>query len=428
MGVFAYPDHKVEGQTLGTYYDWFEPGQPANGVYWHLTNYVKGENFSDSHPRDRDGKYRQGSPWLMHQRTVRHWGDFNATFRPSWGRAYSGYYIVSSSFDSVPMDIVPADYTTQDATEDAVAYGAQAWAKLKPDTPDFTPLLSLYELKDFLPGLKELVKKKKRRVDKRVKKIEEKLTSRQAVSRVGKFHLSLQFGWAPLYKDICDFIDAFENRNRRYRQLLRDNERWVRRRAVLNKDGHDRDEWEQTGFTTLSTPYNPAIQPTHVTQCYGGGNATTRTIEHESLVVWCEGKSKYFLPHVFKEFPMAAKRQILGLNVTPEVVYNAMPWTWLADYFGGLGNVISAISPGIADRVIFEYAFVMRQLQKRRREQCTQYMYISTTETRRVFANRERFDILKTRIAASPFGFGLDEDGLSPSQWGILGALGASSL
>ena len=124
-------------------------------------------------------------------------------------------------------------------------------------------------------------------------------------------------------------------------------------------------------------------------------------------------------------------RRLLGSRVTPDVVYNLMPWSWLVDYFTDLGHFIQAVSPGVADRLAADYAYVMQtDIWTRTREglvvvqgskkEDSQYIELTASTT--------LADVRKMRHRASPFGWGVSQDSLTPKQLAILGALGLSKL
>jgi hypothetical protein len=118
------------------------------------------------------------------------------------------------------------------------------------------------------------------------------------------------------------------------------------------------------------------------------------------------------------------------LSLTPSVVYNIIPWTWLIDYFTNLGDVFDAISSGVEERFIADYFYVMREVSYTDYHQCSFDVYTNWTasSTERIDCTWETTVTQKHRTVASPFGFGLTDDSLSPLQLGILGALGLSRL
>lgn len=118
----------------------------------------------------------------------------------------------------------------------------------------------------------------------------------------------------------------------------------------------------------------------------------------------------------------------MGLRVTPTDVYNAMPWSWLADYFTGLGDFVEAVSGGVEDRLAADYFYIMETQKWTTVTNATQGICVSPDSTGEARGTRIDSWSLKTRIEGSPFGFGIKEIDLSPMQWSILGALGLSRL
>jgi hypothetical protein len=119
--------------------------------------------------------------------------------------------------------------------------------------------------------------------------------------------------------------------------------------------------------------------------------------------------------------------------VTPEVVWNLLPWSWLIDWFTNIGDIVSNASSNAVDNLTADYAYVMRT-----QETVTNYegwsvvngtgtpassTYIPAGHYSSYGFNRS---ITKSRFAASPFGFGTTFNGLSSYQLGIVAALGIS--
>jgi hypothetical protein len=90
---------------------------------------------------------------------------------------------------------------------------------------------------------------------------------------------------------------------------------------------------------------------------------------------------------------------------------------------------MDAVSPGVADKLICDYAYVMST---------TEYSTKITEESpwcasksggiNMVRPSREEKWVVKMRYPASPFGFGLNMSNLTANQVGILGALGLSKI
>jgi hypothetical protein len=113
---------------------------------------------------------------------------------------------------------------------------------------------------------------------------------------------------------------------------------------------------------------------------------------------------------------------LLGIRITPEVLWNLAPWSWAIDWFSNLGDVVSNLSDWATDGLALRYGYIM--------EHKSIYVTYSLVGKPRflpegtfasdVIAYRET----KRREKATPFGFGLDWNTFSPRQLAIAAALG----
>lgn len=123
-------------------------------------------------------------------------------------------------------------------------------------------------------------------------------------------------------------------------------------------------------------------------------------------------------------------RRIMGQRITARELYNAIPWSWLADYFTDLGHFVTATSPGVADRLVADYAYLMSHVQWKATTERTQEVRTSSngSSKTRIASSAKTVRTIKMRVRASPFGFGLSQNDLTPHQASILGALGISRI
>jgi hypothetical protein len=421
MTSFTYPTFEQKVVRAGSFRSWWLSSNPVDGHYDFPTTIHKGINLSTGHRADPDGVYRQGGAWLMSKRTVDHYGQKTVVYRSGEKIAYQGFYVYSNG-NNYNHAFNSNSESQESFLNRANSYGAQAYAALKPDKPDFEPVVSLLELKDTPSRLQQRFKTMRKGQMSYAR-------GRKINNRLGSLWLAIQFGWIPLFSDTCKFIQAFANRKKRFDQLLRDEGRYVRRRRTLSKTGNDQDLDLVLSFTH-GTASNPNLQPVHVTQCYGGGLAVTDNTRRRFTKAWCSGASRYWLPKGPRDeqWKKGLMRKVLGLYIQPNTVYNLIPWTWLGDYFSGLGTFFDAVSGNIADRVHFSYAYLMFESTEELKDIATQFVYLGPTKTGKVTAVRHRFDTRKSRVGASPFGWGLSQESLTPVQASILGALGASRL
>ncbi len=422
--VVMLTEFKRQWAVAGQYYDWFNTPETPAGVRSVVVAVDTGANFSSSHKRSRDGKYRDGGSWLMVKDTVRWFGGKTTTYRGGSGIAYKGSYKVDSDFNYADLGKLEGLTTKEEFYQRANSYGAQAYHALKPDLPDFSPVVSLLELKDLPNQLKSRFQKlrkdaKRRRAPKKIR----------FGTQFANDYVASMFGWLPLFYDTVNFLDAFEKRKKRFDQMLRDEKKGVRRRRNLHKVGNDVDWMTQTR-TNYGTSYHPSMEPVHVTQCYTGAGAFSDIYRKNFTKVWCAGKSHYFLPPGPRDDKWKARlmRRVLGLRMQPNTIYNIIPWSWLVDYFTTLGSFFDAVSSNIADRVVFDYAYVMHHEEAQHKQYSEQGIFVSKSKGGRVGSLRVKTQVRKTRIKATPLGFGLSQESLTPFQVSILGALGYSKL
>jgi hypothetical protein len=126
----------------------------------------------------------------------------------------------------------------------------------------------------------------------------------------------------------------------------------------------------------------------------------------------------------------AEANTLLGTRLDPEVLWNLQPWTWLADYFVNFGDVLSNISAFTSDGVVMKYGYIMRE-QEIRKEIFFPRGVWRRTGTSTWTPATDPFSVTltshsKTRVKASPFGFGLNPESFTEGQWAILLALGLS--
>jgi hypothetical protein len=262
------------------------------------------------------------------------------------------------------------------------------------------------------------------------------LAGKQAAKRLGvpsrrtnpgDAYLNVMFGWAPLLSDIRKMYELYQTLDKRLAQIARDNGKGVYRRTTLR----------DTSTTTVAenrrdnTPFwGWAASPPGWAAGSGGVDTTTTTVDR----IWACGKYRYYIPDIgSSEWTRRATRALYGANVTPEVIWELLPWSWLADWFGNIGDVISNASSNAVDNLTADYAYVMRTVETR----ITYHGYSTWLgqgspdgETYipagNVSLTASEVTSEKMRAAASPFGFGVTFDSLSNYQLGIAAAFGIS--
>jgi hypothetical protein len=113
---------------------------------------------------------------------------------------------------------------------------------------------------------------------------------------------------------------------------------------------------------------------------------------------------------------------LLGVRVlTPEVLWELAPWSWLADYFANFGHIASNLARFSQDGLVMKYGYLMRHSVSKRIY--TQNGVAFRSGGPGPFAITLQLE-RKERVRATPFGFGLNPNSFTTRQWAILAALG----
>lgn len=238
----------------------------------------------------------------------------------------------------------------------------------------------------------------------------------------GGEYLNYQFGWVPFVNDIIGLFNAVTKSAKIIAQFERDNGQPVRRKLQFPKE-------------RTSTSKNLTRSAGFATGAYGvalgsqGFNYTEETSQTRHL--WFSGEYIYHLAtgnSLASKFVRYAEEanKLLGLKLTPEILWDLTPWSWLADWFVDLNSYIGNASLLMSDGLVIKYGYLM----------CTTVAHItSTTQAGNLYFSNSNFkykgsifdsyiSIKKERIKATPFGFGLVPSNFNAGQWLILGALG----
>jgi hypothetical protein len=139
---------------------------------------------------------------------------------------------------------------------------------------------------------------------------------------------------------------------------------------------------------------------------------------------WFETDYIYYLPTggsigaKFQRYGSYA-RKVLGIRLTPEVLWNLSPWSWAADWFGNVGEVLHNVSAIGTDGLVMRNAYIMCHTRTVSEWWTPDSGFSSSMR-------RTRIQESKIRIPGSPYGFGVTYSSLSSKQVAILAALGLS--
>jgi hypothetical protein len=285
--------------------------------------------------------------------------------------------------------------------------GATAIARCKPTNSAAQLSTFLGELhRDGLPSLPGIRTWKERN-----------RTARNA----GDEYLNIAFGWMPLISDVRKFANAVLHAEKVMSQYEKDAGKPIRR-------GYHFPLQEDTSSVVVGVDRAP-FGYLH-SEIMNGVTKVPLILEMKtSRDVWFSGSFTYYLPSGYdsrnklKKASLAA-HHLLGMDLTPEVLWNLAPWSWAADWFANIGDVLSNISGVITDGLVMHYGYIMEHTVSRATYSLPDFRFnynpdVSVPPLSFVTES-------KVRREANPYGFGISWDGLSPFQLAILAALGIS--
>lgn len=316
---------------------------------------------------------------------------------------YLGPYLPGSAWDMRNSMYVAANIPSYESiNEDLYGLGGTGINRTIP-TKSLTSLsTALGELrKDGLPRIVGLQTLKKGYSGKRIR-------PRDGADE----YLNYQFGVAPLVSDVKKLLNSVRHSHDIIAEFLAQNDKFIRRSY------HFRDQVE-----TFDQVFKVGSFP--VTAYLGWGN-NMRVVGTSTTRSWFSGNFHYHLPVADSTIGKlklweAETNRLLGSRITPETLWNVTSWTWLIDWFTTIGDVISNISYLGQDGLVLRWGYIMRSVEVEAR--IISLNCIPRNGDQGPAACTGKF-VQKARRKASPYGFGLNQNDLSPKQYSILGALG----
>lgn len=299
----------------------------------------------------------------------------------------------------------PEDPKSSDA--ELNAQGTTAISRCVPTNPIANAGQALGEIgKDGLPSL-PLIHSLKRRT--------------LIAKRAGGEFLNHVFGWMPLLSDIGETSSAVLERQRLLKQFERDSGRIVRRGFRFPSETD----------TKVEVIGGVQIQPLGKDwwQYWIGSENSVGILTKEVTTtrdVWFSGAFTYYLPAYSAEkesVESAIKaKHLLGLELTPSLLWELAPWSWLADWVTNTGDLINNVTQFSRNGLVMRWGYIM--------EHCVQditYKWTMVDPSSQIPPGSLTLRVeTKNRRAASPYGFGVDLGGLSAFQLSVLAALGIS--
>lgn len=233
----------------------------------------------------------------------------------------------------------------------------------------------------------------------------------------GDEYLNVEFGWKPLIRDVQSFAKAVKNSH----EIL---QTYHERSGVLLKRRY---EWP-TKFAVGDWEYGSWIpQPLLSGNSYASYPFRPLKVHDEHRVErWFTASYQYHVPppHTVERHYSDANK-LLGANLTPNMLWNIAPWSWAADWVGNFGDIAANLTYLNTDSLVIHHAYVMeRTTFSRKYTFDATDLYVSYPGHHTL--SQTFTSVAKKRVGATPYGFGLNWDGFTTKQLGILAALGIS--
>ena len=371
-------------------------GQTRSSIFVPLDPYSNNgtqsveSRWSINHARLAGGRWSGGGPFILTRDTTT-WSpeDYRITKLAGGGQILTqGTARIEQPTSSIP------DLTGYVHPSDSQLFadGTTAIARVEPTNPAFDLSTFIGELRaEGLPNLPGTAMME---------------TTRKAKA-AGSEYLNVEFGWSPLVRGVRDFAKTVDNSDKILRKYQEGSNRVLSRR-------YDWPEQRDARADACTHSMYPAVS-----FFTGGGR-------HQSILQnkWFEADFIYHLPtggsinDKMRRYGSYA-RKLLGIDLSPEVLWNLSPWSWAADWFGNVGDIMHNISALGTDGLVMRNAYIMCHTRK-----VTVDSGVCNLNGRTQVKTRVQES--KTRLGATPYGFGVSYSSLSVRQKAVVAALALS--
>jgi hypothetical protein len=416
----------------------------ASLIYnWSLEALV----VSRGHYRKKSGSWNGGGPFLACKETCTHIGGHefdNFLLGVSWkGRALgvsagnklpptqkSGTFGFTGGQNGTisPNGTLPGYTSFNDHVAASIGKFATGWARTRPGNAQAAAFVSGVELyNDGLPAI-PLRSFLRRHPVGRWGKLAFDYT--KFMSKLGSEYLNVEFGWKPFVRDLQAIYSLMHNVDKQLAQIRRDNHRLIRRRAQVE----DSTDSSEVVLGTHSATPNVGIMGAPPDWFALPANTIRTRTTTTKISSWFAAAYMYHIRDTLPggSWERRAKAVLFGALPTPDAVWNAVPWSWMIDWFTNFGDVISNLSPNAVDNLVAKYAYIMTHTNVTTCWTCvTSFTGKTPSSDVRVAGgsystSTKRTVETKFRCSGSPYGLGVSYGSLSANQKTILAALGLS--
>lgn len=345
------------------------------------------------------------------------------SFRSAAGTSYS--YACGST--GCPSLVLPAidKATRQSWIDAALAHSSNGYNRTKPGSPQADTFVFAKELwTDGVPTIPM-----QRVLAGPIKDLPTRLKAAiKDFAYLGSEYLNVVFGWKPFVNDIRKLYKLTKNLDREIRKLIHKNGKRIRRRVTLV-------DTRTTTQTTQTFPfaYGNVYGGNGLPNSFGGAKTYYSKVVTQFERVWYSACFKYWIPDVVSlAWNAKATAVLFGALPSPGALYDALPWSWLLQWFFDVGSVLHTFDPVAVQNLVQLYGYTMRHTGSS--TVCTSHVSYPAQNTSVYkwsgcdlsFSSIYR-DEQKVRAGGwAPFGPGSDLSKLTAYQYSILAALGLS--
>jgi len=244
-------------------------------------------------------------------------------------------------------------------------------------------------------------------------------------------YLNWEFGIKPVISDVQKLVKAQHDSDKIVKQLARDSGRLIRRRYSFPEERTV--ERVSLGNGGTNPPFDIRL-----TDANADGVPKYRTREVLTRT-WFSGAYTYHYDQgetTWKRMMAAEQRasRVYGLRLSPALLWELAPWSWLVDWKSNLGDVMTNISAFSKDGLVLCWGYVMCEMTITDTYSFEGFGgYLLPGESSKYGRSGIRNGVsvsfqtkVKKRLRATPYGFGLDPNwsDFTDRQLSILGALG----
>lgn len=240
-------------------------------------------------------------------------------------------------------------------------------------------------------------------------------------SLAGSEFLNYEFGWVPLVSGMNQLMQAVLDSYNVIQQYVRDGQPglYVRRRFDFEPEATVTSTLMGTGTISLHGLAGYLLKP-------GAMSGPITRVDTVSKKRWFTGAYSYYVSvdkNMLARMERYAKyaNKLLGTFITPEVLWELAPWSWLVDWKLDVSTAVSNATRFQSDDLVLRWGYLMRRTDATRIYTLIGPAFKSGGPGA---VSRYYKVVMKERARATPFGFGITEAQFTAQQWAILAALG----